>query len=871
MEQSFLQNTVLPNLPFVDREEHLGRIVHILEDDSASALRIALMDGKGGVGKTEILDRAAAAVSDKCLVVWLSAAQHTGSHKSMIETALDAILNTLDKTSKLGKAEHKKQSVVDFLTGLVPAMKTDAEELIDFAPKTTIGTVQSFIGSAAKYFDFEGLTPRACLNRLLHNIWKSGIKTTFIVDDLHELTRLEGQQLINFFNALEGVQEQKQNWTVFMTSHPIGDHMSNANALSVFWPFRNRWPFEFWTIKGLEDHHMVKLAGLYIENDEVSAPVLGVSDGNPRRFMETIQKLALRDQCSVHNERVFLRGEINDIVVLDNTFERILAEDTLMRHLCGALAIGAEKVPLQVLCKVAEDVGKSQPEYLEHIERLKDLSYFIICENDLGDMCYRLLDDNKKMIVNAVLEEFPVSLFQIHRALVDGYFQCFSDDDLVTMKAMGEPAVPMADEVISKPSTGYFIQASLHATASNYPNSHYLTVASLRILDHFSRYSELISHYSDTGESIRSLFGEKNELTLCVQSLLCKAHYHLGNFDNCVKSLTCAQLEQIEQSEYLFYYAMSIVIAKKDPDPIKKNSQIMQRITSNCFKDKTWEPQIVAAYAFSFQEYGRHTKSVFIYSKYYLKSWFTRNDRGWHTFAMMSPLFLPVSVARIACRSAHDFFVGIGNMRLAGMALHNLGYCELRALNFDKAYRIFDESDRILSANAEEEAGFAKINKAFIHLLSGEAQEAKRLSYDALKHFQSPFYISAARVNLSIADWQLGTKDALDHLDKIPKTDGLMKDPNQRWRIAFNRAFIHLNTEGITPDQTMVDNYYSQIEKCRSIIGMTDFWNNMMAQLALKHPDIRWPKLPQQKSNKWSFINTDLAPFRASTLCFGHA
>lgn len=871
MVQSFRQNAVLPDLPFVNREDHLEKIVGLFEDQSEASINIAVMDGEGGLGKTEVLKRAASKISNSSIVIWLPVSSFEGNHKSIIENAFAATLNTLGKDTKLGRSAHKKQATIDIVRSLLPKISSDVEEVLDVGSDTMFGAGQSLVVNVAKYYDLKGFTMRARFNHLLNQIWRSGKKTVFIVDDLHELSALEGQQLINFMNALDGANETSSKWTVLMTTHPIGEHLSKSNALSVLWSLRNRWSFTYWTMGGLEEFHMNDLAERYILNSEHSSILVDVSAGNPRKFFEIVQKLALQDRCDVQNDQVTLLGDINDVVVLDQTFERTLKNDRILRQVCGTLILGADKVPITTIHYVCEQFDPSRSEYRKKIKLLLDLSYVVMCENDIGDLCYKMADDDKIAMVKAALEADSMSVFELHRALVEGYLSCFSKDVLFELRRMGSPAESVAAEEISAPNVGYFIQASVHAAASNYADSQVFAVSSLRILDHFSRYAEVVQHGQVVAVSVEKVLPSLGEVIICINSLISKAYYHLGDYVNCADSLSWDQLEAITNSEILYYYAKSTVIAKIDPEPIKKTKIIASRVRSNGFVDKSWEPQIVTAHAFSYQEYGKYIKSVSVYSAYFLRSFLRRNDFSWHTFAMMSPLFLPVAIAKMACQSAYNFFQESGDMRLAGMSLHNLGYCHLRILDLKKAYKLFQESDKILSESAAEEAGFAKINMAFIHLLRGEPEKAKLHSSDALKHFSSPFYISASRVNLALADWQLGMQKAVEHLDQIPQTRGLLNDPRQVWRIAFNRAFIILNSSHIVPDQALVDELFDRISSSGSLSAAAEFWNKMALEKLIEYPHIVWPMLPEKKGLEKIFINTKLAPFRASTLCFGHA
>ena len=873
MMEGFQQNTVLPDLPFVDRTEHLSELLELFNDTSDTATRVALIDGEGGVGKTEVLLKATTEASGSCLFFWLPIAHQGGNHKGLIEIVIDVICNTFDRKSKIGKSVKKKKALIDVVKSVFPGAKSDMQEMVDIAPGTTVAVAQSVARSFADYIGVEGLTPRTTLNKLLKIIWKSNYKTIFIVDDLHELNRQHGQELINFFNMLDGVQDVTPQWTALMTSHPVKECLPASNALSKFWGHRSNWRFKFWTLHALDLQNMSRLAGKYIANSEVSDPVVNVSKGNPRLFMETIQKLALENKCLVHDKQVVIHGEITDTVLLNDTFRDTLVkkENKFIRYLCIALALESEMVPLSVLNDLGQHFDPRFTGFFERVKMLEELSYIILCENENGIECYRLQDDNKRIVVRGILKEFAMETQVVRRVLSEGYFNLIPRKIYTDLISIGDPARPISNEVTSAIYINYFIEGCIHSFKSKVGNSHEIAVAAIRILSHFERYSEVLKFNEIIKDYFIKSFDETSHLRVCIQCILCKAYYHVGEFIQCEKSLTWEQVQEIKKSEYLYYYAIAIVVAKEDSNPVIKNKKIFDMVSRSSYEDKSWEPQIFSAYAFSFQEYGQYSKSIIAYFGYYCRKVLTQSDNGWYAFAMMSPLFLPVRMARISCRRAYSFFKRTGNIRLAGMARHNEAYCYLRNYKFKQAYALFDEADRILSENAEEEAGFPKITKAFIHLYNGEGKEAKKLSMDALKYFKSPFYISAAYMNIALASWQLGEADAADYLEEIPRTSGLMEDPGQKWRINFNRAFITLNTETNTISQKMVDDFYEQLKESESTMGAAEFWNNMVDLLKQNNSDINWPKFDTSLSKNRSFINPDLAPYRASTLCFGHA
>ena len=866
-------NEILPDLPFVNRAQELDILCRFFENYSEEEANIGVLDGESGQGKTELIKQAQEMLSPQHLVVWLPASDIDGRHRDLFESAIYETLCALDVKTKAGRSAIIRHKLVTFVQKLLPSIATDARELSEIGSATLFNVAQQTVASAIRSLGIDIFTIGARFYDLVNLLWKNGIKTIFIVEDLHKRSLQEGQRLIDFIVALDKISAHSPNWSVLATSLPLQDHFREVNGLRPFWQARNRWKVKSWTIGSLPPPFMRQLASLYIENDDLSLPILQASKGNPRQFFDVIQKLSFRNQLTVSNKKVRLPADVGDILNLGNTFEESLVTDAAIRRICAALAIGATNVPIRVIIHMRQTwVGGDLKEFDRRLKSLQASSYVITYTDSSADMWCYLRDDDKRKIARDIVKSNIIEEFEVHRALFEGYVSMFSEQDQELLKLVGDPSSDIPDRTSSIPYIDLYPEACLHAVCGGVPDWHRYAVAAIRLLDHYGRFSELVKFAETIRPKVDAIFDRAGAVAKSVRSLLSKAHYYLRDFDSCIKTMENNSLHEYNKSEIIYYQASSIISAKADPNPEIKTEEILRRVKRDRGVDQDWLPQIVSAHAFALLEKGKFIKAISTYSFFYLRSRFNKpHNKNWHTFAMMSPLFLPIGTASQLCKDAYVFFENKNIMRLAGMALHNLGYCSLRSGNFDRAYSLFDQSDEILTAYAQEEAGFCKTNKAFIHLIRGEGKCAKALSSDALRYFQSPFYIAAARVNLALADWMLGSRKAAAHLDQIPGAIGLDLDPNQSWRIAFNRAFITLHTPGITVTQDLIDESFEMLRGIRATRDAGIFWNNMVAELRSNHPELLWPKFSVILNLPLSFVSTRLASFRASTLCFGHA
>lgn len=866
-------NDILPDLPFVNRVEELAILRRFFEDRSEEGENIGVLDGEGGLGKTALIKQAQERLSGQYLVVWLTAPEQDGRHRDIFENALYGTLCAVDTTTKAGRAVVNREKLVTFTKKILPSVATDAREIANIGSNTLFNVAQYVVASAIRSLGFDGFTIGARFHDLIRILWKDGIKTIFIVEDLHKRTPQDGERLIDFLVALDKIPDGSPHWSVLVTSLPIGDYFNRGNALRPFWRVRNRWRIKSWTIRTLMPPHMERLADLYIENSDFAEPILGASNGNPSVFFEVIQKLSFRHRLIIHDKKVRLLSDVGDILALGNTFDDTLAANVTIRRVCGALAIGATNVLLRVLLRVARVwPGQIPDDFDRSLDALRASSYIVTYDDAFGDRWCRLRDDSIKEATKRALNTAVLDELDVHRGLFEGYKSLFSQSDLTTLRSVGDPSCVIAKEISSIPYIDLYTQACFHAVFGGVADWYRFAVSSVRLLDYFGRFAEVITFANTVLPRIDAVFDERSAISMSLRSLLSKAYYYIRDFDTCLTTLTARQLGVCSQSEILYYQVSSIISAKIDSNPELKTKDILRRVRDGRGVDKEWLPQIVSAHAFAQLEKGQFVSACATYAFFYFRHrFFGRHDVNWYTFAMMSPLFLPVREATGMCEAAYQFFSDTDRMRLAGMALHNLGYCSLRRADFNKAYDLFDRSDKILTVHAQEEAGFCKTNKAFIHLIQREGRQAKALSSDALKFFRSPFYVAAARVNLALADWMLGSRNAASHLDQIPEVAGLTLDPNQSWRIVFNRAFIVLHTDGIRPTQEQVNEYFSALNAIRSTGDAALFWNHMIAELRRTYSDIVWPEFRTFGVFPLSFITTKLSPFRASTLCFGHA
>lgn len=873
MSSSLQANDVLPDLPFVNREDELGTLERFFAGRSRDSARVGLLDGESGLGKTELIKHVQERLSGQHLVVWLTAADEDGCHRDIFERALYETLRAIGTSVKDGRAEVDRDKLVAFAKNILRSAVTDASEIDDISSDSLFDITQHRAASAIRSLGLDVFKIAACFHSLIEILRTEAIKTIFVVEDLHKRKTQDGERLIDFLISLDKISDASSCWSALITSLPIGDHFDGANGLRPFWINRNRWQIESWTIGALARPHMELLATLYVENSHSTRPILDASMGNPRTFFEIIQKLSFRKRLTIHDKKVRLPSEVRDILALGNTFAEALTAKGGMRRLCGALAVGATDVPLRVLTRMAFGRNYGMPDdFTQSFDALRASSYILTHKDASGEVWCRLRDDGNREIARRALGAALLDEIEVHRGLFEGYSSLFSEVDLTRLQDIGNPSSAISKDISSIPFIDLYVQACLHAVSCGVADWHRFALSAVRLLDHFGRFTEVITFGNTILPKIDAVFDERGTIGICLRSLLSKAYYYRRDFNACLRTMTDEHLSVCSQSEILYYQASSVISAKTDPSPQIKTGAVVQRVKHGGDVDKDWLPQIVSAHAFAQLEMGAFVKACATYSLYCVRRGLSgRRDANWHTFAMMSPLFLPIHTAEGLCDAAYRFFSDTRRMRLAGMALHNLGYCSLRRHDFEMAYDRFDRSDSILTANAEEEAGFCKINKAFIHLIRSEGREAKALSSDALKFFTSPFYIAAGRVNLALADWMLGSKSAAAHLDRIPAAAGLALDPNQAWRIVFNRAFIEMHTAGVQPVQEMVNQYFDAIRETRSTRDAALFWNHMVANLRRVHPDIVWPEFRAFGARPLSFVTTKLSPFRASTLCFGHA
>lgn len=870
---SLRTNEILPDLPFVNRAEEIDLICRFFENRSGVGANIAILDGDRGLGKTELIKRSQERLSEQHLVIWLPLAEGDSLHRDLYESAIYEILCAIDREASAGRCSIASEKLIEFAHQLSSPLVDGIRNTIDTDFSAFFNRRQGAIASGIRALASDIFATSARLHQLIRLIWNDGVKTIFIVEDLHKGLAQEGRRLIDLLFTLDKIPGSPSCWSVLVTCSPLRLSLNGENGLQRLWQVRNRWKIESWTVSGLSQSNMQHLAELYIENHEMSEPLIRAAQGSPTLFFNEIQKLSFHHRLTIHDRRVKLPANVADFVAFGGTFEEVLRADSATRLICGALAVGSTKLPLRVLDHLRGTLpGPVSENFEKTLGALEASSYVAFNTDASGDIWCRLRDDIIRDSAREALKGVILEEMHIHRALFDGYLHLFAEKDRTVLYNLNDLAHGVPAAVSAIPFVDLYPQACLHAVRGGISDWHRFAINAARLLDHFGRFAEVITFIEAIQMRIDAIFDQKGDISMLFRSLLSKAHYYLHNLDGCLNSMSDENIAVCSKSEILYYQAASTIGVKINENPEETTGIILKRVKSHNNVDREWLPQILTAHAFALLEKGSFAKAIATYALYFAKTrFFVRHDVNWHTFAMMSPLFLPVSIAHGLCSSAHKFFLAGGHMRLAGMAMHNLGYCSLRRFDLDEAYQLFDKADTILSVHAQQEAGFCKTNKAFIHLVRNQGREAKAQSSDALKFFTSPFYISAARVNLALADWMLGSRNAVLHLEQVPDVVGLALDPNQSWRLAFNRAFIALQTPGHPPTQQDVDKHFEELKGTQSTRDAAVFWDSLVADLRLLHPDLNWPTFSKRTSRTLSFISPELAPFRASTLCFGHA
>lgn len=878
MNSELTEKTALPLLPFVDRCKERKWLKGFFEGRGDTGSGTLILEAEAGLGKTTLIEQVIRVTDENVVFIVLASSKQNAGHGDLFENALLSAIKALDKRyPKQANQFHWWRVLAKAIEHLAPNAVQDISKYMVEGSSTVTGLLRAGIEGILLRYNIKVISQNDLLIRVLHQLWEGGLRTILLYEDFHDAPNEELSRLNVMIDAISSKALTKGHsdlWGYVLTSRPLADYEPKRPKLKEFCLRLEQRGGLRRAMQILDEDIMLELAKMYVVNWEEAIPLIKRSKGNPNNFFEQIQSLAYHKQTQTVGGCIRIPDNVEGLSVFHAGFSKILEESHTERLVCGALSLGLTELPMDVLSKVGEQLEITIKNWFSAIGMLEESRYLVIERDTTDELLCRLSHHKKREITLKLLEKQKVEEILLHDKLHEAFLAALGSEISNDFLKLGDPSVPLVGTEKSNPKLGYFIQAAIHCSEIKGRNWEALTLAAIRLCDAIGNYTELAILGAHFERKTQHLLEPTSLRRVTAATLTSKAYYLLGDFAECLSAVSEEQLQHCPHSEFYYYRAISIVTAKEDGTPSLATERIINYVRTGNYVDKDWLPQITTAHAFAYRENGRGKEADEVYQRYFSENHAKYDDAHWHTFAFMSALFLAAKDALAPCQKAYEYFINNKSYRLAGMALHNVGYCHFRTQDYDRAYDFFEEADILLSEFAVKESAFPKIDKAYIHLIRGEAQIAKGLCSEALGYITSPFYISAARVNLALADHLLGARNAIEHLDQIPDCEGLKTDPSQRWKIEHSRIYIKLTPIDEILTQTVVDDCYKVISSLIQVRGCVAHWNALAEKVATDYPSLSIQRLKGIKNKPEHFskiASLNDALFRPSSLCFGHA
>ena len=844
----------IPDLPFENRSAELSAIRGFLEASEPPAL---LIEGQGGIGKSRLLEAAFAASSDRVHLLLIDC----GDDDAGVD---DQILSGVAKI----RTRHS------WIRGAVRAASELPDQVREILPKVAAGS--PILGDAAAHATEKvvGRSPTAArsarlarrFRRALSELERLSPNDTVVIaiDDLHWLHE-EGEQTVSDFISL-AQQAAKPRFRFVISSRPLTNPDSVMSRLLSTLAMHGL--LASMRITPLADVDLQRVAAHVVSNPHQFEGVVRLSEGNPQRFLECLIKMNVRGHLSAKGQMISL-SEGTNLAYLTEDLWDLLDQDGTARRLLGVLAAsgGFSISSREVL---AESLGlQSRGQLDAALLQLAD-KQIVHADKGSGAMVVRFRHDTIRAHVQSRLANACRLEFRICNEIAASYWRAH----------LTELHEAMVAEVRSNEWTsGGRRAAEEHVTelaqlAENEREAEIagwqsLALGVARLADSLGHLDLVVRLATPLLSAVGRLLDPSASVVDELKAFLARAHYQLGNYDDCV---AVAKSIAHPSAEVSYCHAIAHLIRKIGPDPAG-----VARIAVNRHRgdDSDFEPLLKSVEAMALQETDRNTEAIDCYESY-LASGDYRPAKSvtWMQFQMMSPLFVDADRAYELCTEALDVFLESGEDRSAGMACHNMGYCLLRLREYGEAMVQFHRALELLSRSSPHETVFPLTNRAFVWILKGEFEKALDSLISCVFRRMPPHQQTYVLINMALARWGAGMDGAAALLDRVPDVPGIRDHDWVVWQVEYARCFLVLNANSADgPTQESLDACRARLMSVASVASAAPYWNALEADVVQRFKLRPGRPMAEKSAAGAGSQTTDptVSLIRPATFCFGHA
>ncbi len=861
-----LKTTVhIPDFPFQDRKTELDILKEFCSESWCGESRVLLLEGPSGIGKSRLIKRLRNRIKDN--VFWvqpMATRAERGAAGDLIEQLLcDVTRLRLRKSPQyfFKKATSLAGNTVLALRKFAPTLALSAPIL---GPAAEHITKEVMLKDLAKLERSEKKRTEMLLGWL--DLAAEERYVIVVIEDIHELDDTEQRHLANIVPLACSNPDSRTRF--IFVGRPLDSLGRNVVRSLIMQMGRNAMISRI-DLEPLKSPELQRICDNIFTNAEKCEGLVQIAAGNPQALLEGLARINLQGGIRKLGELIALDVERDGAAeFIGNDIWASLEREPKARRLLGILAVNASPVDKKRLDLIQAAAGLEASEIGLLVSDLCDtkLLEWVDVRQVRGSVkLLRFCHSSIRLQIAARLRhDSPFTYSECNR-ICALYLESLLQERAPGLIAVVKSLVDLDREI---PPRSMDHLMDLICLANNLRESGSADwescsfgcarVCSANLFD-----ADAIDLSTAVLHSWQEVLRRNSKNWNWLVSALVRAHYRLGQYEECVALRKSAGDLSIESA---YYIATAETLAKIDEGYLSRVQEIVAEHKSSDSSDSTFASLLVSTEALALQETGFFFEADKVYGDYLHQM--ENAGRDSLQFRIISPLFLNPHAALESCKRVKSSFLKSKDRRLAGMAANNMGYCLLGLSEYVEALAEFELSVALLSQWPHESV-FPLNNAAFVHILMGRFADAYNLLKKGLFARMSPYHEVAVQINLSYCRWGMDLDSDLSPLDSIFYSSGLASSSWLEWQVAYLKSFVELHSQEGAEKSEACAVHCEKLRNLECSDAVAPYWNGLVKAL-LGPVESDQLLLPTGKPpSAMAAISTD-SIVRPSALCFGH-
>lgn len=819
----------IPELPFENRGEEIEAVKAFCDTDSTGA-SVLIIQAASGVGKSRFLKEMAGRVADSgWATLTVAPLTHADPLRDLMGVMSQEISRVISAWNVREVATLAKQRLVRLRRGF-SKLASGGAKLVPIAGGVLSAGVDEVAGAPLKPVSLEA---RWHAIRELAEIALEVSKRQrllLIVDDLHKFDGLELDDLARFLSALDLSSDRQIR--VIVASQPRSSINPNFDA----WidNVNRSGLLAGMDFDALDDRNIRLIAAATIENPKEAEALIALASGNPQVFLEQLLKLNAAGELVAKGKLLVLPHNTIENKALSQSLWETIAGDGVRRRLLAILAIGRAPLTLDDLGRCYKRLGASDAIELQQLatvlEREGILAWLEDATSDARFVLRFRHDLMRQQIRSAILDGSigeRLEFAAIATSIVAIQLEPYTEEPVRFLKRASDLNAALANT----DARSLELLSDLCDVLSLNRSPDYIScsLGLIRLATDAGRHDIVAQTGRDIVGALASVLDDGSLRFRQYLERILAAQYRMGWFSQVVESGQSAA----STSASISYHVGASMLVLKDKEGVTRNIVEHTKAAVARFSKSNWRPQIDLLHALALQETGRlieadeHYKSVGEERPQGVE-----RIPGWIVFDLASTLFVSREDALRITKDAAARAKAIGDQRVLGLALNNLGICEIQVGKLDAAKAHFLESEAALETGFAHEAVFPQNNLAGLDLLAGAFQSARSRLHGAIFRTQSDNYSTTLRLNLALATFGAGYGFDEDTFQSMTSRADVAENTFLLWLIHHARTYLKVFSAIESERLNVLSSLREDTARFHEIGLSRIYWNRLTQEIA---------------------------------------